>query len=63
MAPPPSSWDDDDDWGKPLSQDPLDVEAREKWRRSLRRVSKRLLYTAYLVLAALAILVIVLAAT
>lgn len=52
---------DDDDWGKPLSQDPADIAAREAAGIKIRSTTQRVLRWSYLVLAILIVVVIILA--
>jgi hypothetical protein len=55
--------DDDDDWGKPLPDDPESVERRRKTALGLAALRRRALRWAYAVLAVLVIVVVVIALT
>ncbi len=55
------AWDeDDDDWGKPLPDDPESVARREKASREMLNARGRVLFWVSLVLGVMVILVVVL---
>lgn len=58
------SWDDeDDDWGKPLPDDPESRARREETTRGIFSASGRALRYAYMVIGLLVVLIIILWAT